>query len=499
MLKFLRKQKVAKRIFYALAIIIVPSFILWGSATVIRDRNAKGYAGIVFGKKISYDEYRSTLQTWRNQLKIKFGDKANQIEKILDGNQAVWDRLIMRYGIKRMNIRISNDELTNYITSLPFLQKDGVFDPQLYELFLRYSLNTPARIFEEEVRENLKFQKLFNQVTQDIQVTEEEIKNRYIEDNEQIKVKYVCVLYKDVAREVNLTEDELKGYYDKNKTEFTIPIQADLNCIGIDLPQDATEAQKKEASEKMEAARLFLGEGNDLPKAEDKFGLKTQETGFFSLGDPLPGFDNWLPLDFADLFNLKEKEFTDVMQTPRGPYIFQLKEKRLDYTPSFEELKGKIKKILTAEKARELAKTKMDNYYSQITTKIKENSNPDLIKIADSLSLPVKETDLFSRYTAVPEIGAFENFNEAACNLKEGQISEITELPQGYFVVILISQRKPIDEEKFKKEKEAVQQELLRDKKAKVFDEFFASIRSRANPKDFIGPQEKPNSPTKSN
>ncbi|MDD5618002.1 MAG: SurA N-terminal domain-containing protein, partial [Candidatus Omnitrophica bacterium] len=100
--KFLRKQKLVKKIFYVLAIIIIPSFVLWGSASVIRDKQSKGYAGKIFGRNISYEEYGSTLNAWRNQLKMKFGDKAGKIETIFDANQAVWDRLILRYGIKNM-------------------------------------------------------------------------------------------------------------------------------------------------------------------------------------------------------------------------------------------------------------------------------------------------------------------------------------------------------------------------------------------------------------
>ncbi|MDD5355475.1 MAG: SurA N-terminal domain-containing protein, partial [Candidatus Omnitrophica bacterium] len=140
MLKLLRNQKLVKKIFYVLAIIIIPSFILWGSASVIGDKQSRGYAGKIFGKNISYDEYRSTLQAWRNQMKMKFGDKADQVEKIFDANEAVWDRLILRYGTKKMGIKVTNEELTQSIASLPFLQKDKKFDPEIYNLFLRYSL-----------------------------------------------------------------------------------------------------------------------------------------------------------------------------------------------------------------------------------------------------------------------------------------------------------------------------------------------------------------------
>jgi peptidyl-prolyl cis-trans isomerase D len=499
MLKLLRQQKLAKKIFYLLAIIIVPSFILWGSATVIRDKQTRGYAGKVFGKNISYDEYRSTLSAWRNQLKMKFGDKASQIETIFDANQAVWDRLTLRYSIKKMNIKVSNEELTQYIASLPFLQKDGVFNAELYNLFLRYSLNTPARIFEEETRENLKFQKLFDQLTKDVTVSEEELKQRYKQENEQIKVKYISALNQDLEKNVDATDELLRNYYEKIKEDLKISIQVNLSYIGEGYPPDATEEQKQTIDNKFKDASAFIKEGNDLLKAKDKFGLAIQETGFISLGEPLLGVD-WSAEDMVRLFNLGDGEITDVISTALGPYIFQLKQKRTDYLPTLDEVKEKIKDAFVKEKSKELAKSNSDNYYSQILSKKQQNQNLEIAKIVEELSLTVKETEFFSRFTPTSDIGAYEDFNAAAFNLKEGEISQPLELPQGYFIIIDVSQRKPIDEAEFEKAKENLKKALLSEKKNEVFEQFFAQLKQKANLTDYVGASvnQKP-TPTTSN
>ena len=494
MLKIFRKRKFAKKVFYILAIIIVPSFIFWGSSSVIRDRRTKSYAGRIFGKKITYDEYRGALHAWRNQLKMKFGDKTYQIEKLFDANKAVWDRLILRYGTKKTKIKVNNDELTEHITSLPFLQKDGVFDSELYQVFLRYSINTPVRIFEEDIRETLRFQKLFNQVTKDVLVSEKEIKDRFIREYEQIKVKYICALSKELENEINLSEDELRNSYDKQKEEFIIPIQINLNYIGEDFPENATEDQKQEISEKMEELYFFLNEGNDLIAAQDKFGLQVQETGFLSLGDPILDFE-WPPKELMALFNLKQDEFTNTIQTPSGTYVFQLKGKHLDHQSSFEEVREEIKDKLTKQKSRELAKTKMNDYYSQIKIEKEENPSLKLSEITAQLNLPLKETELFSRNSSVPEIGFSTEFNDAAFNLDKAQTSEVVELPQGYFIAIEISERKPIDEEDFKDKRDELKVVLLEEKKNQVFEEFFAQLKAKANLIDYIEPQQSQQEP----
>lgn len=489
MLKFLRKRKIAKRIFWLLAIIIVPAFIFWGSATVISDRRSKNYAGIIFGKKVSYDQYRQAWEAWRNQLKMKFGDNAYQIEKVLDYNQAIWDKLILLYEANRRRIKVDNEEVSQLIMSLPFLKKDNVFDQSLYELFLRYSLNSPPRVFEEEIRENLKVEKLFNQVTDDVKITDEEVKDKYREQHQQIKLNYVSVLPKDLAKEVKLTEQELKDYYEKQKDDFKISIQINLNYAGFDYPKGATEEQKQEIDKKAAELNEFLKQGNDLIKAKDKFNLQIKETGFFSLGEQIPNF-GWRPKEFTDLFNLKENQITDIFNTPRGPYVFQLKEKRLDYLPNFQDVKEKIKDEVTAQKSKELAKAKMDDYYSQIK-QIKEK-NPDfgLKKIAAQISLPIKETEFFNMNAPVSQIGFSKEFNDVAFKLADAEISQVIEIPTGYFVVE-VSERKPIDEKELEKEKESLKKSLLEEKKNQVFQEFFEGLRKKANLRDYISEQQK--------
>ncbi|MBL7130513.1 MAG: SurA N-terminal domain-containing protein [Candidatus Omnitrophica bacterium] len=495
--KFLRKQKFVKKVFYVLAIIIIPSFIFWGSASVIKDKRTKGYAGKIFGKKVSYEEYMSALYAWRNQLKIKFGDQAHQIENLFDPNQAVWDKLILRYEAKKMKIRVSNDELTEYVTSLPFLQKDGIFNSGLYELFLKYSLNTPPRIFEEQIRESLKFQKIFDYVTEDVQISESQIKDRYKQEHEQIKVRYISLLSKDLETEIKLNEQEQIDYYQKQKDDFRIPIQINLNYMGIDYLKDATDEQKEGIDDKIKELHEFLNEGSDLPTAKEKFGLRIKETGFFSLGELVPGFD-LLSQNVIELFNLKQNQIADIIQTPRGPYIFQLKEKRVDFLPEFEEVKQKVKHKLTKEKSKQLAKTRMDGYYSQIKSEKESNPDFDFVNIAKKLRLSVEETDFFSKNSYAPEIGYSKEFNDIAFNLSEGEISQVIELEQGYFV-IEIAEFKPIDEEEFQKEKENLKKTLLEEKKNQAFEEYFAKLKAKANLIDYVSIQKNQQSPAQPN
>lgn len=500
MLKLLRKQKFAKKIFYLLAIIIVPSFILWGSATAIRDRNEKGtagYAGKIFNKKVSFEEYLSALHAWRNELRMRFGAQANQAETLLDSNESTWDKLILLYEAKRLKIKVSNDELTVYVTSLPFLQREGIFSPELYDLFLKYSLGTPARIFEEQIRDSLKIQRLFDLVTNDAAISDTEVKDRYKQENEQIKVKYVAVFSKDLENEITVNDVELNDYYEKNKEALKIPIQINLKYAGSEFPDQATEEQKQDTLKKVIQIQEAANKSSDLAAAAEGLGLQIKETGFFSLGEAIPGVE--LPIqNTIVLFNLKENQASNIMQTPQGIYIFRLKEKRIDYIPSFEEAKERVKNKLVKEKAKQLAKSKIEGYSSKINSEKQSNPNLSLVEIANKLNLAIPETDFFTRKTYPQELEESDSLIQAAFNLSEGEISQPVELEQGY-VLMARTEFKPIDEEKFQKDKEDFKKALLEEKKNNIFDEYFAKLKSQAHLLDYVSTQQTKVVPTKSN
>ena len=86
----------------------------------------------------------------------------------------------------------------------------------------------------------------------------------------------------------------------------------------------------------------------------------------------------------------------------------------------------------------------------------------------------------------VPEVGASEEFNTAAFNATGEQISNVIQMPQGYFIITEISERKPIDEQEFEKAKENLKKALLEEKKNGVFEQFFAQLKQKAKLADYV-------------
>ena len=75
MLKQLRSKDVAKKILIGLAIIIIPAFVLWGAGSLRGGRSDRPrYAGTIFGRKVSFQEYADSWRAVRNDARMRYQD-----------------------------------------------------------------------------------------------------------------------------------------------------------------------------------------------------------------------------------------------------------------------------------------------------------------------------------------------------------------------------------------------------------------------------------------
>jgi peptidyl-prolyl cis-trans isomerase D len=480
MLRLLRKKKVAKRIFYVLAAIIIPAFVIWGSASVINKSKVPDYAGVIFGKKVSFDEFQDALAGWRMQMKLQYGDKANEITgAFFNPAQAAWDRLIILHEARARRISVKDSDIVAMITNLPFLQRDGRFDPQTYDLFLKYSLNEQARIFEEKLRQNIAMSKVFEEVTNKINISDDETRKEYEKQNIQTRVEYVFFPSLGYKSKIAISDDEVKAYYETHKDKFRVPPQINSAYVAIELKNEATEAQKAEAAEKIKKVAV-AAKTKELAEAAKVEGLEIKETGLFSLEDPIPGF-GWIPELSTLLFDLPKDATSKVVELSRGVYLFKIKEKKDTYLADFNEAKEKAKDGLLSERSKDMAAKNAADFVNAIKTK-----PSDFKQAAAKEALEVKETPLFSHEGYIPELGLAQPLKDAAFALSKDEVAAVPiELQQGFYAIKSI-ETIPIDEEKYKKEKEEFSKQLLENKRNKAFNDFFEELKKKARLVNYI-------------
>ncbi|MFC1666884.1 SurA N-terminal domain-containing protein [Candidatus Omnitrophota bacterium] len=516
LLKFLRKRKNMRRIIWGLAILIIPAFILWGAGSSRRSGKGPNYAGKVFDKKVSFEEYVDMWHIVRDYITKSFGP--NVPPEFID--QLAWNRIILLEETKRQRIGVKDSDVVERIVSFPVFQRGGSFDKKLYKSMLGDSV----RGFEEKLRDDIAISKLKEKITSSISVTDEEMKEEYKKKFEKIKASYVSIPFSEFEKDVKYKEEDVLKFYEENKETFRKSDEINVKYIEIlfsgfdkevfiaeesikryfeehlsdfknpDSEEMSTlsEEIKKEISEKLGSEKKkFLAEElgykaldksldiKDLDECARSFGLETKETGFFSMQEEVPGGIGWSYEFTKKGFELEPGGISNVLiRTDKGFSIIQLKERKESYIPEFAEVKNPVIKAYIKDGSVRLAEEKAKNLYASITSEIK---NGGIFKdIATQKELTITQTDLTARDGYIPLLGPAKSFIEEGASLKIKEIGGPVKM-QASWVILQLDEYKGMDEVKFLEEKEGFKNNLLSTKKQKAFDKWFEGLKKEAN------------------
>ncbi|MDD5466020.1 MAG: SurA N-terminal domain-containing protein [Candidatus Omnitrophica bacterium] len=330
MLKILRNKKTAKKVWIGLAIIIIPAFALWGFGGAFRSKEETAAVGRIFGHNVSNLEFKESLSAVRTSATMQFGDKLPEIEKYLNLEAQAWQRLILLHEAKRRKINISDKEVINTIQSAAYFQDKNGFNNKAYVQTLRYVFRLQPRIFEEQMRQSLTLAKLYEQVTKDVRLSDEQIRQKYTQANQELNIHYIASLFSDFAAKIKPTDEEIASFFGKNKAMFKEPPVKDKPARIPDLTEIKDkvknalikEKTKKMAEDKIkECAEILKNE--EFVRAAKSSGLKTGQTAFFKSSGQVEN------LGAAEIFwntakKLKDKELSSILSNEKGYYIIKL-------------------------------------------------------------------------------------------------------------------------------------------------------------------------------
>lgn len=458
MLKLLRHKKIAKKIWIILAVLVLPAFVLWGAGSATRSQRQDKYAGKIFGRAISYLEYKDAIDAVRNMAIMQLGEKFYELQPYLNLESQAWERLVLLYEAKKRRIKVSDEEVIKLIGSYPFFYKKEEFDKDLYNRIVKELFRTQVRVFEEQVRQNLMLVKLFNVITKDIKLSDGEIKSAYKKENEQVSVSYLTANPVDIAKDINPPEGEIKEFFAKNQLLFKEPLSFNIEYL------------ISESEENIKKAYLRTRKKEGLVKIASDLGLEVKESGLFTQIDSIPGI-GWSPHIMSMIARLKPQEFSPPLRIDKQYCLLRIKERKEPYIPDFENIKGKVKEALVKKKSFQLAGEKLEECIKK--------GEADMDKLAKDFGLKSGATDMFKYSGYLEGIGPTGEFWLAANNLKDNEISKPIELPSGFYIIKLKS-RIPADENKFVAEKEAFSQKLLTQRKEEAFLKSTEELKRKA-------------------
>ena len=463
LLKFLRKRKNMRRIMWGLALIIIPAFVVWGAGTSGKNKGDKpDYAGKLFGKKVSSDDYYKMWNVARDYAVRTLGNNAPA--EFID--QLAWSRIITIEEAKREKLAVTDKEVVEQLTSFPTFQRNGGFDKKLYKSMLQDT----ARAFEEKLRDDILISKLRYKITYGVNINDEDVKNEYKKKFEKIKSSYALISFSEYEKDAQYTDSGLLDFYEKNKADFKKEAEVDIKYIEIPLSNPSAEELAYKVLDQVSLKKNL----EEPAKAES---LEIKETGFFSANDEIPGV-GW-SFDFIKTsFELEKNQINNVLiKTEKGFYIIQLKDKKEPYIPDYGQVKDSVKKAFIKEVSIKISGEKSEKIYLDISNRVKANEKfEDVVK---GYGLQVNQTDFIGRDGYVPEIGPAKEFVDTAFSLKIGDISRPLKALQGW-VIIQPLEIKPIEEAKFAGEKDKFKENLFAEKKEKAFNKWFQDLQKRA-------------------
>jgi len=445
----------------------------------------------VNGVPISYTSFAQAYKNVYDNYQQKYQENISpQMEEYLRYqvlSQLVTTELIWQ-EVKKAEIKISEgkvtEEIKKIIKSFP--------SQEAFTRYLNYK-HISYNNLKQEIKKQLAINELIQRIKQSASITDEEVKDYWLKENERIKAEYILLNIEDYEKEVNTTQKEIEKYYTEHKEEFTVPEKVSVSYILIN-PEDfskkvkiteevlkkyyqshlkefevpekrrashilirvTSDEQEKEAKKKIEEIEKKVKQGSNFALLAKKYSQDKAsaeeggDIGFIAYNEAIPSFSNVL-------FSLKKiEEVSEVVRTPFGYHLIKLTGIKPAYTKPFEKVEEEIKKRLLKEKGEELAKKEAEKIKEEFKNYIKEH--PDNLKT----------TPLFGRTESfIQDLGWVPQFTEVAFSLKEEEISSPIKTSKGY-CLLKLKEKKPSYIPELKETAEEVKKAVIK-KKSKEF------------------------------
>ena len=477
MLRILRKN-VHSPLFLIIIILIAVVFVFWGVGTNMGTHGGK--IASVDGREISGPVFARTYNQLLESYKQQFGGQIP--EKLLNTpaikQQAIRQliqRELVRKGAAELGITVSDPEVRRAIAAIPAFQKEGRFDLETYRAVLTQNKMAETS-FEESMRGDLLQSRVMAAISGFAEVSDPEVdlwlgfaglelrlsyavfaqddfasqvqqddkiladwyagKKELYRPDPQSRFTYLFFPFDAHTSEVQVSEEELRAYYTEQSQNWHTPEQRQVRHILFKVEQNADEAVRKA---KKEVARKVLAQvrADNFAKladahTEDPAGKgKGGNLGLIKRGQMVPEFEE-------AAFALKSGANSQIVESPFGFHIIKVEKIVPEKTPTFEEKKEEISRILGLQKARALAFKKASEAYEGI---MRAGS---LARYGES-GHKLESTELIAQKDVPQELAVLRDpaIARAAFALTKGALSSITEGAAGYAILFAEEVKQP--------------------------------------------------------
>jgi peptidyl-prolyl cis-trans isomerase D len=356
MFKLLRSK--AKFLYWFIAI----SFILFMGLTNMGGRGCQsslqkgpeaGVIGSVNGSKILASEYDQYYRSLLAQMRQQSPTRDLNPNQYATAQQRAWDGLvrsrILDEAISEKKITVADDEVLDRFENNPPPQilanfrnpETGQIDMNSYYAELQNPDNDWTGV-ENFVRDLIRSEKLQNEVTMGVTVTDEEIREEYLNQTGQATAEYVGALYTEIQDGFTPSDEEINAWYASHQDDYKRPAKA--RCDVVRYAKEAGDADYAEILQFMNEIREEILSGQ---KTFETAAAEYSEDGSASRGGDLGVFDrNRMVAPFTEAaFSLPVGELSQPVKTKFGYHLIEVLEQIKDEETG-EVLQVKARHIL---------------------------------------------------------------------------------------------------------------------------------------------------------
>ena len=420
----------------------------------------------------------------------------------------------LEYEADRLGLQVSDDDVRQAIRSvIPDLFPDGKFAGKDAYAQILGQRQLTIQEFESDLRRQVLISKLRDIAIEGTVVSQAEIEDAYRQKNDKLKIQYVKVTGDKFKNEVAPSTQDLQNYYQANQARFVEPEKKDLVILIADqakvaetlTPTDADlhsmydrNKEQFRVPERVKARRILLktqgkppaedakakakaddllkqvrGGGNfaDLAKknSEDtQSAAQGGDLGWIQRGQTLPEFEKVA-------FALKPGETSGVVKTDIGYDIIQASAHEDAHLQTYDEVKPQ----LTSGWKNAMVNSAMSRISDQAQTLLqKDPLHPD--QVAAQLHMDVVRATGIGPGKDVPVIGTNGDFDQSIAGLKQGQVSQLVQLPGNKLALAVVSGISPARPSTFDEASSQMREAMIKNRLEKKVRDVAQEIADKA-------------------
>jgi len=529
-----------KFLWSAFAVIVVLSFVAWGTQTGGR-KSQEDAAGKLYGKSVPADQFRREYFNSYLSMSLMLGQPLKMTDKLNDlMRKLTWRRMVVLRTAEKLGLTVPADEVAGTIEQQPFFVENGRFNPARYQAFVQSFLSrlgASEAQFAAQVREELLINKARLLLAQAVWVAPLEIVQAFSQVYDTFVVSYIFISADDLRPRIKITDDEARKYFAAHKDDFKVPEMVRVKYAAFPFSRFVDKAGLKEETlrsyydENIEQfsvkttngwsnptpfadvedeIRETLAQANAVDAAGDKAldfevslapdragnapafetaasaaGAGVQTSVFFSLKSAVPGLD--VGPDFNQAaFSLRptpDDYFSHPIKGTNVYYIIALDKRTEARIPEYEEVKNEV----SAAALEDAVNDKLNDTarYLHDTAAAAVKNGKSFAAALKFSGLEVVTTEPFSARDGFPvddeDLG--RALTKGILMLNVGELSDIIALTNGT-AFVCVESRKPADQAVFQSIRNSLGEFIKRRRAETVFYEWQEYLLKQAGFED---------------